>query len=505
MSDDSLSMTVHVDRPVVRSDVPSDIDIVVNLMTSRGLEGQPAKRPINLCLVIDRSGSMDGDKLEQAKRACIDIFRSLTPDDHYAVLAFDNEVISVVNPQTPSAEVEDRIRALVTGGSTNLSKGWYLGLLELQTYGTPKHINRIILLSDGMANAGEQKSAILGQESARARDELGITTSTIGIGKDFQEDILAALATESGGRWWYIGNQVIADIVREEFSGALSVVMERPAVQLHLPQGLIVQQEFNDLAKTGGRYRLRPIKANDAFAFALRLRSDPAALSPEFGIAATLFDGVQQVTSAQAELRLGTVQEYADSVEDPAVAMVVSKYLADKADEQIVEELDARNVTTMISMLEGQSQLLRDLEAKLKGARAMTWEERTELEQQREREMREQELQRAAHALRQNDALMAVAQLLQILQGLGAIDDASRLVSVTGMLEGQRKEHKQRMVRNMAWHRAAVDYSLDDGSLRALLAAAREVCLESRQAYPTAVAELDGILGDIDERLAHLS
>jgi Ca-activated chloride channel homolog len=505
MSDDALSMTVHVDRPVVRSDVPSDIDIVVNLMTSRGLEGQPAKRPINLCLVIDRSGSMSGDKLEQAKRACIDIFRSLTPDDHFSVLAFDNEVISVINPQTPAAEVEDRIRALDTGGSTNLSKGWYLGLLELQTYGTPKHINRMILLSDGMANEGEQKSAVLGQESARARDELGITTSTIGIGKDFQEDILAVLASESGGRWWYIGNQVIADIIREEFSGALSVIMERPAVRLDLPQGLIIQQEFNDLTKTGGMYRLRPIKANDTFAFALRLRSDPAALSAEFAIAATLFDGVQQITSAQTELRLGTVQEYADSVEDPAVAMVVSKYLAAKADEQIVGDLDAKNVTTVISMLESQSQLLRDLEAKLAGARAMTWDERTAIEQQREREMMEREIQQAAYVLQENHALMAVAQLLQILQGLGAMDDASRIVSVTDMVGSARKKYRQRQVRHLDWHDAESDQSVDDDSLREMLTEARRVCLKSRQAYPAAAAELDSILGDIDEQLARLS
>jgi Ca-activated chloride channel homolog len=505
MPDDALSMTVHVDRPVVRLDVPSDIDIVVNLMTSRGLEGQPAKRAINLCLVIDRSGSMGGDKLEQAKRACIDIFRSLTPDDHFTVLAFDNEVVSVINPQTPSAEVEERIRAVDAGGSTNLSKGWYLGLLELQTYGTPKHINRIILLSDGMANDGERKSAVLGQESARARDELGITTSTIGIGKDFKEDILAALASESGGRWWYIGNQVIADIIREEFSGALSVIMERPGVQLELPQGLIVQQEFNDLAKTGGMYRLRPIKANDAFAFALRLRSDPAALSPEFSVGAILFDGVQQVTSVHADLRLGTVQEYADSIEDPAVGMIVSKYLADKADEQIVAEIDAKNVTTMISMLESQSELLRDLEAKLAGARAMTWEEKTALEQQREHEMAERELERAAHALRQNDALMAVAQLLQILQALGAMDDASQLASAAMMMGLVRKEHMHREAKNAGWHRADADYALDERSLRDLLKAARRVCLEARQAFPAAAVQLDGIMDDIDERLARLS
>jgi Ca-activated chloride channel homolog len=505
MSDNPLSMTVHVDRPVVRSDVPSDIDIVVNLMASRGLEGQPAKRPINLCVVIDRSGSMGGTKLDQARRACIDIFRSLTPDDHFSVLAFDNEVISVVNPQTPPAEVEDRISALDAGGSTNLSKGWYLGLLELQTFGGPRHINRMILLSDGMANAGEQKSAVLGQESARAREELGITTSTIGIGTDFQEDILAALASESGGRWWYIGNQVIADIIREEFSGALSVIIERSAVRLDLPQGLVVQQEFNDLTKIAGTYRLRPIKANDAFAFAVRLRSDPAALAAEPTISATLFDGAQEVISAQTGLRLGSVQDYANSVEDPAVAMVVSKYLTAKADEQIVGDLDAKNVTTVISMLESQSQLLRDLETKLAGARAMTWDEKTALEQQRHRDLMEREFHQAARVLRDNTALMAVAQLLQILQGLGAMDDVEHVVSMTMMLSSYRKQIRQREVRNAYWDASDLDVSLDDDSLHATLVEARQVCLSSIRAYPAAAAELNGILGDIDEQLARLS
>jgi Ca-activated chloride channel homolog len=86
--------------------------------------------------------------------------------------------------------IRERILALEPGGGTDLPKGWYRGLLELQTYATDKHINRLVLLSDGLANAGEQKSSVLGAESNRARGALGITTSTIDIGTDFQEDIL---------------------------------------------------------------------------------------------------------------------------------------------------------------------------------------------------------------------------------------------------------------------------------------------------------------------------
>ena len=145
MSTDQLSLEIIAERPVVRNDQISDIDVAVDLLTSKTIGTQSANYAINLCVVIDRSGSMAGQKLEQAKKSCVDIYESLNPNDRLTVLAFDNEVISVVNPQTPPNLIKERIMALETGGMTNLSKGWYLGLLELQTYTTDKHINRLIL------------------------------------------------------------------------------------------------------------------------------------------------------------------------------------------------------------------------------------------------------------------------------------------------------------------------------------------------------------------------
>src|SRR5262249_38926885 len=158
----------------------SDVDVAVDLTTTKSIGAQPSGYALNLCVVIDRSGSMQGDKLEQAKKSCVDIYESLGSEDRLTVLAFDTEVVSVVNPQTPKNLIKERILALQSGGGTDLSKGWYLGLLELQTYATEKHLNRLILLSDGQANSGEQKSSVLGAESNRARNDLRITTSTIG-------------------------------------------------------------------------------------------------------------------------------------------------------------------------------------------------------------------------------------------------------------------------------------------------------------------------------------
>src|SRR5262245_32827407 len=128
--EDGLTFAVIPERPLARSDQDSELDIAIELSAARSVGPQSTGFALNLCLVIDRSGSMDGPKLEKAKQSCLEIFRSLNPDDQFTFLAFDDHVISVVNPQTPPSQVEERIASLQSGGSTNLSQGWYSGLLD---------------------------------------------------------------------------------------------------------------------------------------------------------------------------------------------------------------------------------------------------------------------------------------------------------------------------------------------------------------------------------------
>lgn len=499
MSTDQLNLEVIIERPVVRNDQTSDIDVAIDLATSKSVGTQSASYAINLCIVIDRSGSMGGDKIEQAKKSCVDIFESLNPNDRLTVLAFDTEVISVVNPQTPQNSIKDRILSLQPGGSTDLSKGWYLGLLELQTYATEQHINRLVLLSDGQANAGEQKPSVLGAESNRARDELGITTSTIGIGTDFQEDILAALAHESGGRFWFIGEARIEDIIKEEFSGALSVYLERPRVEVDLPPGVTIIRELNDLPKISGGYRIRPVKANDQFCFALRLRVDPTTVvGDKLPIGATLLDGAGVVQRAETILSLGSIEEYVQSPDDPRVATVVRKYLAATSDEKIVEQMDAGNVTTMLKMLQSQSDLMKDLETKLAGAKTISWETMTDQERQRQ----EHELARLRMEIEENEALVAVGQLLDIVQGLGQAKQASRLAEAREMMARARKMHKQRGMRNAGWRDRG---DMDDWAAQSLLQEAARVAEGLINDFPELREDLTAIRGRINEQLAHFS
>ena len=237
------------------------------------------------------------------------------------------------------------------GGSTNLSLGWYLGLLELQTYMTENHNNRLFLLSDGQANQGETKVTILAQEASKSR-ELGITTSTIGIGDDFQEDILAAIATESGGRFWYIQESQIKDIINEEFKGAMSVIIDRPRIELKLPAGVTVSKELNNLKKMADKYRTRPIKGEDQFNFAIRLEINSEKIETDnLNFEAILFDGEESIIQTQMVVAIKCSQEYVYSKINPIVQSVVQQFKITVTNEKIMRQMPQGGLDVIRKML----------------------------------------------------------------------------------------------------------------------------------------------------------
>jgi Mg-chelatase subunit ChlD len=349
---ENIQIDILTERPSVRNDQPSELDIVIEIRTKQSADTTKNAKHLNLCVVIDRSGSMDGDKVEAAKKGCIDIYRQLNPDDLFTVVVFNDEAEVIVNPQTPKAEVIDKINNIRAVGNTNLSLGWYLGLLELQTYMTENHNSRLFLLSDGQANKGETKKATLAQEAFKSR-ELGISTSTIGIGDDFQEDILEAIARESGGRFYYIVESKIEDIIEEEFKGALSVAIDRPRIELKLPaHGVIVSKELNAIKKSHGKYCPRPIKGEDLFNFAIRLEITPEIISEDsFVLEVTLSDGSKNILTTQKIVLLQSVEGWVLADSNSIVKSVVQQYETTVANEGVIEKLSEGSFDLMKKML----------------------------------------------------------------------------------------------------------------------------------------------------------
>lgn len=367
-SDQPVQLLVVPERAAARDDQVTELDLVVEIRCRIAEETSGrTDKAMNLCLVIDRSGSMSGQKLETAQRSCAEISRRITGDDLLTVVVFDDDAEVVVNPQTPRDKVEEKLNAIRSGSTTNLSLGWYQGLLELQTHMTEGHYSRLVLLSDGMANQGETKKATLASMASRARDE-GITTSTVGIGTDFQEDLLEAISTASGGRFWYIGDSAIESILEEEFRGALTVAYDRPRVRLDLPEGVKVSEELHSLRTSPrGGYGLRSLKGQDVFNFAVRLEIDPERVEGDsFRIGATLYDDRDEVASDEQDVTLAPQPQVAATPVHPLVHSVVAQHRAATTDEQLMAGLESGDLSGMKTMLMAEVERMRTVDAALR-------------------------------------------------------------------------------------------------------------------------------------------
>lgn len=193
------------------------------------------RSPINLALVIDRSGSMGGDRIEQATEAAVMAVNTLNAQDTLSVVIYDDVVDVIV----PAAKLNNKdklisqIRERLTArGGTALFAGVSRGIKEASKYLDKAHVNRIILLSDGQANVGPSSTselAELGKIAARK----GIAITTMGIGNGYNEDLMAAIAQYSDGNHVFVQNTGnLEKAFTHEFGDVMSVVAQDVVVEI---------------------------------------------------------------------------------------------------------------------------------------------------------------------------------------------------------------------------------------------------------------------------------
>lgn len=192
-------------------------------LTADDLRTEAPRAPLQVALVLDRSGSMSGKKLEITKMAVARFVRSLSPDDRVAIVTYDDHIDLVSGLVAGNEALARRVEKIEAGGSTDLYGGWVTGAKVVGRGG------RVILLSDGQANAGRFTDGIsLGRHAAISYEKYGVTTTTIGVGQDYDEGLMSGMARLGGGAHYFAHTaSAVEDAFDQERYSAGSVALER--------------------------------------------------------------------------------------------------------------------------------------------------------------------------------------------------------------------------------------------------------------------------------------
>ncbi len=188
--------------------IPIDESFNARIMVTFDAEKSKTKdrKPLNISMVLDRSGSMSGDKLENVKSASKVLTNQLGKEDNISLTIFDDEVETIFSGKCESiSHYNNLIDRISTRGCTNLSGGYENGLHLSEELISKDSINRVMLLTDGLANRGIMDTSGL-VNIARNGLEKGITTTTIGVGNHYNEELLGQLAENGGGSTYFIEN-----------------------------------------------------------------------------------------------------------------------------------------------------------------------------------------------------------------------------------------------------------------------------------------------------------
>lgn len=235
-----LRVRVDVDRAVLPSDSVEKAVVKIALDCDR-LPRRELRPPVNLAIVIDRSGSMAGDKIAKAREAALEAVRRLGPDDIVALVVYDTGVDTLVPAQRVGngRRLEQAICSIEPRGNTALYGGVTRGASEVRRHMEDRRfVNRVILLSDGLANVGPSSPEELGRLGSSLLKE-GISVTTVGLGLGFNEDLMTRLAQRSDGNTYFVEHSSdLPRIFAGELGDVLNVVARRVVIEIDFPAGV---------------------------------------------------------------------------------------------------------------------------------------------------------------------------------------------------------------------------------------------------------------------------
>jgi len=252
----------------------------IGLQAKSGSE-QTVRTPLNLALVLDASGSMDApDKMPFLKQSLMVFLGSLRPEDRVALVAYNEEpyLLWPSNPVGDGSWIRTTVESLVPWGSTNLHAGLVLGLAEVDRNFDVRRNNRVILLTDGIANRGVTDPERIARD-AMAYSQRGIYLSTIGLGIDFNDHLLTTLAQQGRGAYHFVDSaQEMDKIFREEVEGLVEQAATgvRVAVRALAGARLVSVTGYEGVPPdSGAEIQLQDMGSGNSQVLMVRLQVDP--------------------------------------------------------------------------------------------------------------------------------------------------------------------------------------------------------------------------------------
>jgi Ca-activated chloride channel family protein len=365
LAGETLQLNLVPERGYFVKNSPQEVVIKIDLSAIAGRQ-KVRRTPLNLAVVLDRSGSMTGAKLEKAKQAAIQLVDHLVPNDIFSLVIFSDEARVLV----PAQRVEDKdalkekIESIQADGSTALYAGVKMGADQLQEFFSSKRINRVILLSDGVANVGPSSTRDLRRLGSDLA-ERGISVTTIGVGDDYNEDLMAGLAEASDANYYYVKDtEKLPGIFAKELGELLTVAARDVRIEIVCPDGVKPlgfigrAEKFDSQRATVNLSQFTTGQNRYLFLRCLVDGKQPDVAKVNVNYTDELGDGSVQTATGTARIDFTDDQSLSDKSLNGAVVGQKELMLTAVAKDEAMAQADAGNYAEAAKILTAQNRAL---------------------------------------------------------------------------------------------------------------------------------------------------
>ncbi len=364
---ETLHLNLVPDRDVLLKGRPQEVVVKIDLNAIADRQ-KHRRTPLNLAVVLDKSGSMTGAKLEKTKQAAMQLVDRLAPNDVFSLVIFSDEAWVLV----PAQKVEDKealkekIESIEAGGSTALYAGVKTGARQLQEYFSSKRINRVILLSDGLANVGPSSTRDLRRLGSDLAEK-GISVTTIGVGDDYNEDLMAGLAEASDANYYYVQDtEKLPEIFAKELGELLTVAAREIRIEITCPDGVRPlgfigrSEKFENQKASVNLSQFTLGQGRYLFLRCLVTQPEPEVARVKVSYTDELDNGSEQSTTGVVKIRYTDEQTVADRSINAAVNAEKVLVLTAEAKDKAIAEADAGNYQQAAATLAAQNRVLNE-------------------------------------------------------------------------------------------------------------------------------------------------